>query len=140
LDIQSLFRPELEALFDKIFAFLRYHSLLGIGKGHGVGFQHDPFLEDAHLAHRISKRFLSVDHLEIYDSDAPHVHFGGNYGHLLFCEALGRQVPVGAYTLGGEFDGIFFGGFAQSEIGDFDASFVEEDVLGFEVVVDYFVR
>lgn len=39
-----------------------------------------------------------------------------------------------------EFDGFLFGNFAKAEISDFNNSFVKQDVLRFEVVVDDFVR
>lgn len=42
--------------------------------------------------------------------------------------------------MGGQLDGVLFGGLAQPEVCDFDPPLVEEDVLGFEVVVDDLVR
>jgi hypothetical protein len=54
-------------------------------------------------------------------------------------EAFGGKVPVCAHALGGQLEVLVFGCFAEAEICDLGLSFMEEDVLGFEVVVNHLV-
>lgn len=128
-----------EAVANEIFAFVADEALLGVGEVDHAGFQHYSLVQDPHLAHLVSEGFLAEDHLVVDHADRPHVDLGRDHCLLVGDEAFGREVPVGAHALGGQLKILVFGCLAEAEVCDLYFSFVEEDVLGFEVVVDYFV-
>ena len=98
LNVQSLLTFELQTFTDKLLTLIRYYPLLSIRKVHCIGSQHYPLLQNPQLSHRVPKRLLSVEHLKIDYSDAPDIYFGRDEC-LLLLKALGRQVPVCAYSL-----------------------------------------
>ena len=60
---------------------------------------------------------------------------------LRLIEAFGRLVPVGADTLTSQLNLVLVlaNNLAEAEICDFDFPVVEDDILRFEVVMDYFL-
>ena len=60
---------------------------------------------------------------------------------LRLIEALGCLVPVGANALACQFDFVLvlLDDLAQAKVSDFHLAIVEDNVLRFEVIVDYFL-
>jgi hypothetical protein len=138
-NVYSLFHVIGEAVANEIFAFVADEALLGVGEVDHAGLQHYSLVEDAHLAHLVSEGFFAEDHLVVDHADRPHVDLGRDHCLLVGHEAFGGKVPVCAHALGGQLEVLVFGCFAEAEICDLGLSFMEEDVLGFEVVVNHLV-
>ena len=136
-NVESSFGFKLKAFLNELLAL---GSNYPFREGHRMRLQHDAFLEDAELTHCIAEWFLPVKHLEVYYTYAPHVNFRCNDGSLFLAKTFRRQIPIGSDSLRRKLDCVLLGGFAQSEVCDFDSSFVEENVLRFEVVVDDLIR
>ena len=60
---------------------------------------------------------------------------------LRLIEAFGRLVPIGPDTLTSQLNLVLVlaNNLAEAEICNFDFSVVEDDILRFEVVMDYFL-
>ena len=86
----------------------------------------------------MTERSLAVEHFIEYHSERPHVHFGRDFSGVVVLivsdESLRRKIPIGSNSLRGEFysSGPFvLNNLAQSEVGYFELSLVEYDVLWF---------
>lgn len=55
---------------------------------------------------------------------------------LVNYEALGREVPISSNSLRSKLDDVLFGHFAQAKVSNFDFSFMEKYVLGFQIVMN----
>ena len=113
-------------------------SLGGVwGESHLVGFQNDVLVQNVALAHPLSEGFFPVEEFDEDNSKGPHINFGGYFGVKLL-KGLGREVPVGPNTLGGQIHPcIFFvHDLAESKIKDFHNSVSKHNVVGFQIVVD----
>lgn len=88
----------------------------------------------------ISEGLLSVEKLVENNSDRPDIYFRRDFHRgRSHSKTLGGLVPVGSSSLRSEF--YFFlvilKHLAKSKVRYFDLSFVEDDILGFQVVVNY---
>ena len=136
---QSVILPVRHATLDELLGCLRHFMPLGGVRGeiHLVGFQDYVLIEDVTLAHALPEGFFAVEEFEEDNSKRPYINFGGYFGVKLL-KGLGREVPVGPNTLGGQIHPcIFFvHDLAESEIEDLHNTVSKHNVVGFQVVVD----
>jgi hypothetical protein len=69
LDVYPLIDVIREAIPNEILTLIAHSPLLRIGEVDYTCLQHDPFVQDAHLAHLVPERLLPEYHLVVDDPD-----------------------------------------------------------------------
>ena len=97
------------------------------------------YLHYSLLSHPVAERSLPKQHFKKYHPQRPYIHLHTYICLVVICKTFRREVVIGSRALGSKFDTckIFvLNDFAQAKVSYLQLSFMENNILWLQVVVD----